>query len=74
MAPINGSNDADIFDGTSGDDEIKGLGGNDVINALMGNDTIDAIVDDVDIALERYRDGDNLIVPQEAHLFQAVNH
>ena len=39
-----------------------------------GNDTIDAIVDDVDIALERYRDGDNLIVPQEAHLFQAVNH
>jgi SAM-dependent methyltransferase len=39
-----------------------------------GNDTIDAIVDDVDIALERYRDGNNLIVPQEAHLFQAVNH
>jgi ubiquinone/menaquinone biosynthesis C-methylase UbiE len=36
-----------------------------------GPETLDAVVADVDAALERYRDGESLIVPQETHLFQA---
>ena len=38
-----------------------------------GDETIDAIVADVEAALEQYRNGDNLVIPQEAHLFQAEN-
>ena len=36
-----------------------------------GDETIDAVVADVDGALDHYREGETLIVPQEAHLFQA---
>jgi SAM-dependent methyltransferase len=36
-----------------------------------GDEVIDAIVADVDAALEQYRQGESLIIPQEAHLFEA---
>ena len=36
-----------------------------------GAETIDAVVADVDAALELYREGESLVIPQEAHLFQA---
>ena len=38
-----------------------------------GAGTIDAVVADVDAALEVYRQGESLVIPQEAHLFQAEN-
>jgi len=36
-----------------------------------GDATIDSVVADVDEALEQYREEESLIVPQEAHLFEA---
>lgn len=35
-----------------------------------GEQTIDSTVGEAAAALERYRDGEGLVVPQEAHLFQ----
>ena len=40
MSDINGSNQADRLDGTSGDDTIWGFDGNDTIAGLAGNDRI----------------------------------
>lgn len=36
-----------------------------------GDEIIDAVAADVDAALEKYRQGESLIIPQETHLFQA---
>ena len=37
-----------------------------------GDETIDLMVEEVDAALEQYRHDEVLLVPQEAHLFQAM--
>jgi Ca2+-binding RTX toxin-like protein len=40
MAPITGTNTANVLYGTSGDDELLGLGGNDRLVASVGNDIL----------------------------------
>lgn len=40
LAPINGTTDDDVLEGTSAIDTLNGLGGNDVLTGLSGGDTL----------------------------------
>ena len=63
MAPITGTNSANVLYGTSGDDELLGLGGNDRLVASGGNDILNG-GDGTDIADYHNFDEDITLTPR----------
>jgi Ca2+-binding RTX toxin-like protein len=63
MAPITGTNTANVLYGTSGDDELLGLGGNDRLVASGGNDILNG-GDGTDIADYRNLDENITLTPR----------